>query len=73
MAKVFSLSQQACENVVAIFLWYQPKLPRGLQDEEGKFHNQYTYVLGNPLENHMVVFRLIQFSLLGIMMLGPKI
>ena len=42
VAKVLSLSQQACENGVANVLWYQPKMPRGLQDEEGKFHNRYT-------------------------------
>ena len=37
-----SLSPQACENGVANILWYQPKMPRGLQDEEGKVHNRYT-------------------------------
>ena len=42
MSKVFSLSQQACENDAANILWYQPKMPRGLQDKEGKFHNWYT-------------------------------
>jgi hypothetical protein len=41
MANMLSLSQQACENGVANVLWYQPKMPRGLQDEEGKFHNRY--------------------------------
>ena len=32
---------KACENDVANVLRYQPKMPRELQDEEGKFHNRY--------------------------------
>ena len=59
VGKVISSSQQACENVVANVLWYQPKMPRGLQDEEIFFSIGIQIVyngLGNPLENHMVVF-----------------
>ncbi len=39
---MLSLSQQACENGITNVLWYQPRMPRGLQDEEGTFHNRYT-------------------------------
>ena len=42
VAKVISLNQQACEDGTAQVLWYQPKMPVGLQDQLGQFHNRYT-------------------------------
>ena len=70
------ISQQACENGVANILWYQPKCQKNLKMKKGSstIGIQIVYnVLGNPLENHMVVFQLIHFSLLGIILLGPKV
>ena len=48
--KCFFLSEQACKNGVANVLWYQPKTPRGLQDEEGKFHDRYTIYIQRAWE-----------------------
>ena len=76
VAKVFSLSQQACENGVTNVLWYQPKMPRGLQDEEGKFHNQYTNCIQRAWEPFREPHGCISIDLIFIIWqktVGPKI
>ena len=42
VANVLALNQQASENETTKVLWYQSKMPIGLHDEEGYFHNWYT-------------------------------
>ena len=61
------ISQQACENGVGNILWYQPKCQKDYKMKKGSstIGIQIVYnVLGNPLENHMVVFILTQFHCL---------
>jgi hypothetical protein len=41
VAKVITLSRQACSDGEAKVLWYQPKMPIGLEDDIGQFNKRY--------------------------------
>jgi hypothetical protein len=41
VAKVFTMNRQAYSDGTVLVLWYQPKMPTGLQDNVGKFNKRY--------------------------------
>jgi hypothetical protein len=41
VAKVINMNRQACSDGTVLVLWYQPKMPIGLQDDVGKFNKRY--------------------------------
>jgi hypothetical protein len=41
VAKVITVNRQAYSNGTVPVLWYQPKMPIGLQDDVGKFNKRY--------------------------------